>query len=118
MMVLGDLAQSGRLVSMSTPLPRQDDADAERRTPTPITQFGDPVLRLQCSEIDPADIPSQEIQDLIDEMVVSLEAAGGIGLAAPQISVPKRLFIVRIPASNRVGYGPTPETPLTVVINP
>lgn len=88
------------------------------RRPIPITQFGDPVLRVVADEISPDDIVSSEIQELIEDMVVSLKAAGGIGLAAPQISVAKRLFIINIPELNRVGYGPVPAVPLMVVINP
>lgn len=89
-----------------------------QRAPTPITQFGDPVLRLVAAEVSTEEIVSPEVQELIEEMAVSLRAARGIGLAAPQIGVSKRIFIVEIPESNRVGYGHTPETPLTVVINP
>lgn len=94
------------------------ESETEVRKPTPITQFGDPVLRLQAREISPDEIDSEEVQELIEDMIVSLKAAGGIGLAAPQVGVSKRLFIVDIPESNRVGYGHTPETPLIVVINP
>ena len=88
------------------------------KAPLPIVQFGDPVLRLQADEVTADQIASENIQAIIDDMVVSLKAAGGIGLAAPQIGVSMRLFIIKIPESNRVGYGHTPETPLTVVINP
>ncbi|MEO5952339.1 MAG: peptide deformylase [Chloroflexia bacterium] len=92
--------------------------DPVERKPLPVVQFGDPVLRALASEIAPENIASQEIQDLIDEMVLSLQAAGGIGLAAPQVGVSSRLFIIKIPESNRIGYGHTPEVPLLVVINP
>ncbi|MDQ3929136.1 MAG: peptide deformylase, partial [Chloroflexota bacterium] len=57
------------------------------RQPLPITQFGDPVLRLRAREVDPAEIDTPEIQGIIEDMVASLAAAGGAGLAAPQISV-------------------------------
>jgi peptide deformylase len=88
------------------------------RTPIPITQFGDPVLRLRAGEVDPSEIDSPEIQDIIEDMVVSLAAAGGAGLAAPQISVSRRIIILKFPAMNRVGYGEIEETPLLVMINP
>jgi peptide deformylase len=88
------------------------------RTPIPITQFGDPVLRLRAREIDPNEITSLEVQSTIEDMIVSLAAAGGVGLAAPQISVSQRIIIIKIPAMNRVGYGDIEETPLLVIINP
>ena len=84
-----------------------------------IVQFGDPVLRQVADEISKEDFQSEEIQKLIDDMEVSLHAAGGIGLAAPQVGVSRRLIIIKIPAAtNRPGYGEVPETPLLVVINP
>ena len=92
--------------------------DRTERKPTPITQFGDPVLRLQAQEVAPDEIATPEIQDIIEDMVVSLAAAGGAGLAAPQISISKRIIILKFPAMNRVGYGDIEETPLLVMINP
>lgn len=91
---------------------------ATARTPLPITQFGDPVLRLRAKEVDLAGIESPEIQGIIEDMVASLAAAGGAGLAAPQISVSRRIVIIKYPAMNRVGYGEIEEMPLMVLINP
>ncbi len=91
---------------------------AGERTPRPITQFGDPVLRLRAKEVDPAEIDSPQVQDVIEDMIVSLAAAGGAGLAAPQISVSRRIVILKYPAMNRVGYGDIEERPLLVLINP
>ncbi len=88
------------------------------RQPLPITQFGDPVLRLRAREVDPAEIDTPEIQGIIEDMVASLAAAGGAGLAAPQISVSRRIVIIKYPAMNRVGYGDIEEQPLLVLINP
>lgn len=91
---------------------------ATARMPLPITQFGDPVLRMRATEVDPDDIGSPEVQDIIEDMIVSLAAAGGVGLAAPQISVSWRIIIIKIPAMIRVGYGDIEETPLLVMVNP
>lgn len=92
--------------------------ESTTRAPIPITQFGDPVLRLRAKEVDPGQIDSPGVQDIIEDMIVSLAAAGGVGLAAPQISVSQRIIIINIPAMNRVGYGDIEETPLLVMINP
>ena len=57
----------------------------------PIVAYGDPVLRKRCKPIEP-DYPN--LSELIDAMYETMYAALGIGLAAPQIGIPIRLFIV------------------------
>lgn len=54
---------------------------------------GDPVLRTRAKEVDPKDIHSKEFQALIADMVETMYAANGVGIAAPQIGVSKRIFI-------------------------
>jgi peptide deformylase len=56
-----------------------------------IVAYGDPVLRKVCLNID-KDYP--ELQKLISDMFDTMYAASGVGLAAPQIGLPIRLFIV------------------------
>jgi len=57
----------------------------------PIYAFGQPVLRKQTEEIEEN---SAELQKLIDDMFETMYESNGIGLAAPQIGKPLRLFIV------------------------
>ena len=57
----------------------------------PIVAYGDPVLRKKATDI-PQDFP--DLNQLIDDMFVTMYGASGIGLAAPQIGKPIRLFIV------------------------
>lgn len=57
----------------------------------PIVAYGDPVLRKMCTDIS-ADYPN--IKDLISNMFQTMEASRGVGLAAPQIGLPIRLFVV------------------------
>lgn len=59
----------------------------------PIRAFGDSVLRKKCNEITP-DYPG--LKELIDNMFETMNAANGIGLAAPQIGLDIRLFIVDV----------------------
>lgn len=59
----------------------------------PIRAFGDPVLRKVGREID-ADYPG--LKELIDNMFETMYGANGIGLAAPQIGLDIRLFVVDI----------------------
>lgn len=57
----------------------------------PIRAFGDQILRKKASEISP-DYPG--LQELIDNMFETMTAAHGIGLAAPQVGLDIRLFVV------------------------
>jgi peptide deformylase len=57
----------------------------------PIVGYGDPVLRKLATDID-ANYPN--LPQLIDNMYETMDNAFGIGLAAPQIGLPIRLFIV------------------------
>ena len=56
----------------------------------PIYAYGQPVLRERAEEVD-ADSP--ELQALIDDMIETMHAASGVGLAAPQIGRALRLFV-------------------------
>ncbi len=57
----------------------------------PIVAYGDPVLRKKCKVIGP-DYP--ELKQIIANMYETMYGALGIGLAAPQVGYPIRLFIV------------------------
>src|SRR5690606_12118877 len=57
----------------------------------PIRAFGDAVLRKRCQEID-KDYP--ELSELIANMFETMDSAHGIGLAAPQVGLDIRLFVV------------------------
>lgn len=57
----------------------------------PIVAYGDPVLKKKATEID-ENYP--ELEDLIEDMFETMYNAYGVGLAAPQIGLPIRLFLV------------------------
>ncbi|WP_209404599.1 peptide deformylase [Pseudozobellia sp. WGM2] len=57
----------------------------------PIVAYGDPVLRKVAKEI-PENYP--KLNDLLDNMWETMYNASGVGLAAPQIGLPVRLFLV------------------------
>jgi peptide deformylase len=69
-----------------------------------ITKLGEPILRSKAQPVREREIG--ELQDLLDDMVATMRHAGGVGLAAPQVNVGKRLFVYDI------GEGPG------VLINP
>ncbi|MGB7396170.1 MAG: peptide deformylase [Pricia sp.] len=57
----------------------------------PIVAYGDPVLRKMCGEL-PEDFP--KLNELVDNMYETMYNANGVGLAAPQIGLPLRLFVI------------------------
>lgn len=56
-----------------------------------IVKMGDPVLRKVCKPVDKFD---QKLGLLLDDMVETLHRAEGLGLAAPQVGILKRVCIV------------------------
>ncbi|MDO8530647.1 MAG: peptide deformylase [Dehalococcoidia bacterium] len=60
----------------------------------PIRTIPDPVLRQKAKRIRNI---NESIQKLIDDMIDTMRAAGGVGLAANQVGAPVRLMIVDIP---------------------
>ncbi|HEX2047257.1 MAG TPA: peptide deformylase [Acidimicrobiales bacterium] len=56
----------------------------------PIRTFGDPVLRLPCAEVTEFDAA---LRKLADDMLETMYDAPGVGLAANQIGVQKRVFV-------------------------
>ena len=75
----------------------------------PIVKYGDPVLELPAETVTEFDTP--ELNKLLDDMFESMYAARGVGLAAPQIGIGRRIAV--IDCSN----GERPEEKL-VLINP
>lgn len=57
----------------------------------PIVAYGDSVLKQKCKEI-PEDYPN--LKELVSNMYETMYGAFGVGLAAPQIGLPIRLFLV------------------------
>jgi peptide deformylase len=59
----------------------------------PIVIYGDPVLE---NPAEPVTVFDQALQKLIDDMFESMYAAHGVGLAAPQIGIGKRIAVIDI----------------------
>jgi peptide deformylase len=81
-----------------------------------IATIGDPVLREPAAPVDPDELRTPEIQQLIDELIETRREAGGAGLAAPQVGVSKRIAVVEVDEATRYKYKPL--VPLTVLVNP
>lgn len=56
----------------------------------PIRTFGDPVLRTRAGEVDEID---DKIRRLVEDMIETMYEAPGVGLAAPQIGISKRVVV-------------------------
>jgi peptide deformylase len=63
--------------------------------PLPLVQCGEPILRQRAEPLDPAAIGDRDLQRLIARMKATMEAAPGVGLAAPQIGEPIRLAVLQ-----------------------
>jgi peptide deformylase len=66
----------------------------------PIRKYGDDVLRLPAKPVTEIDAP---LQKLIDDMIDTMYAAPGVGLAANQVGVSKRLMLIDLSVGRRPG---------------
>ena len=82
-----------------------------------IVEIGHPVLRERAREVMPEELRSEAVQGLIDDMIETMRAADGAGLAANQIGETARVAVVEVrPGNPRYPY--KPPVPLTVIVNP
>jgi peptide deformylase len=58
-----------------------------------VARMGHPVLRTRAKPLEPADIKSPRLQQLIDDMFETMQEYQGVGLAAPQVHESVRLFV-------------------------
>jgi peptide deformylase len=78
-----------------------------------IARMGHPVLLAKAAAVP--DVAAPAVQQLLKDMAETLEDAGGVGLAGPQVHAGLRLFIYKVPAARAEGGD---EVPLSAVINP
>ncbi len=81
-----------------------------------IVEIGHPVLRERARELTPEELGSEDVQRLIDDMVETMRAAGGAGLAANQVGSLLRIAVAEVRDNPRYPY--KPPIPLTVLVNP
>ena len=87
-----------------------------------VARMGHPVLRARAKPLDPAEIKSPRVQQLIDDMFETMQEYSGVGLAAPQVHESLRIFVA--------GFAPSVDddddeeedeedrVPLMALINP
>jgi peptide deformylase len=81
-----------------------------------IARMGHPVLRAVAAPVDDPTAP--RVRCLVEDMIETMEDAGGTGIAAPQVHAPHRIVVFRVDGgrtSDLPGDGPQD---LTVLINP
>jgi peptide deformylase len=78
--------------------------------------MGQHVLRRRAEEVPDPTAP--EIRTLVADMIETMHAVNGAGLAAPQVFVPKRVVIFTVPPSRSTGDEFDQPLPLTAIVNP
>ncbi len=86
-----------------------------------IARMGHPILRRRAEEV--ADPTAPEVARLVADMIETMNDAPGVGLAAPQVHVSRRIVVFHVPRSRAGGsdakHGDGDgAVPLTVLVNP
>jgi peptide deformylase len=82
------------------------ERDARRRAAlAQIRQYPDPVLRMRANEVDDA---GEAVPELVERMTKLMQEARGVGLAAPQVGVLRRVLV----------YQTSDEDPVVALVNP
>lgn len=82
----------------------------------PILQVGHPVLRQKASDTEPGEIGSPDMVNLIEDLIDTMRAADGAGIAGNQVGALARVCVIGVNRNPR--YPHKPAIPLTVLINP
>ena len=61
-----------------------------------VARLGHPVLRQKASDVEIADIKAGKFRALIDDMIETMHAYEGVGLAGPQVHLPMRIFVFEV----------------------
>ena len=82
-----------------------------------VAHMGHPVLRAKARPLSAAEIRSDEVQRLIDDMFDTMREYHGIGLAAPQVHESVRIFVAGFTTDGNE-IDPDDEAPMMALINP
>lgn len=81
-----------------------------------VVKLGHPALRQKSAKVDLARVKDAKFQKLIDDMIETMRAYEGVGIAAPQIGLAAAIFCVEYKSNRR--YPDMPDIPVYTVINP
>jgi peptide deformylase len=82
-----------------------------------IVTLPDPVLRARAREVTAEELASPGVQALIDDLIETMRAASGAGLAASQVGELLRIAVIEVAGRNE-RYPYKPPIALTVIVNP
>ena len=82
----------------------------------PIAHVGHPILRVPTQTVASEELAGPEIQGVINDLIDTMRAANGAGIAANQIHKSVRIAVVEVNQNPRYPY--KPKIPLTVLVNP
>ena len=82
-----------------------------------VLKMGNPMLREMASEFSKEEILHEDTKELLVDMWETLDFAGGIGLAAPQIGVSKKLAVIKL-SEDSDRYPDMETTEPYVIFNP
>ena len=81
-----------------------------------ILHVGNPLLREPARPVTLEELATPELQTLIDDLIDTMHAANGAGIAATQVGELVRIATIHVDHNPRYPY--KPKIPLTVVVNP
>lgn len=82
-----------------------------------VIKMGHPTLREKAQVITESEYNTQEFKTLLQDLYDTMKKEGGIGIAAPQINVPKSVALIELPEYSE-RYGKLPASGLITFINP
>lgn len=81
-----------------------------------VLKMGHPKLREVCSSVEKNAIHSEKFQIFLDELTATMRASDGVGIAAPQVGVLQRVFVIEVDDNPR--YLNKNSFELLIIINP
>lgn len=86
-------------------------------TTFPMVRLGNPILRTRSKPVLLSELETKSFQNFLDKLVATCLKNNGVGIAAPQVGIDKRVIVVTIDPKNP-RYENKKPFPTTIVINP
>jgi peptide deformylase len=81
-----------------------------------VAKLGNPILRQVAAPVTPEECESPQFQRFLDDMVETMRALDGVGLAAPQVFQSKQAVVIESTGNPR--YPDAPDLSLLILLNP
>lgn len=82
----------------------------------PVAQRGEGILKLKAAHVADSELKSEWLQQLASALHATMSERNGVGIAAPQVYISKRVIIVASRPNPR--YPDAPEMDAVVMVNP